>query len=50
MEEVGLPSCIFDGDQTDPRVFSQAQYETRIQALLEMMEEKKEAKRKGDIE
>lgn len=39
--KTGVPSVIFDGDQTDPRVFSPAQYETRIQALVEMMEEKK---------
>lgn len=37
----GVPSVIFDGDQTDPRAFSLAQYETRIQALVEMMEENK---------
>ncbi len=37
----GIPSVIFDGDQTDPRAFSLAQYETRIQALVEMMEQKK---------
>ena len=35
---------IFDGDQTDPRLFSEAQYETRIQALAEMMEENKAKK------
>jgi benzoyl-CoA reductase/2-hydroxyglutaryl-CoA dehydratase subunit BcrC/BadD/HgdB len=40
----GIPSVIFDGDQTDPRAFSLAQYETRIQALLEMMEQKKQRK------
>lgn len=40
-EKSGCPSVIFDGDQTDPRVFSEAQYETRIQALVEMMEERK---------
>lgn len=34
----GVPSVVFDGDQTDPRNFSEAQYETRIQALVEMME------------
>jgi benzoyl-CoA reductase/2-hydroxyglutaryl-CoA dehydratase subunit BcrC/BadD/HgdB len=34
----GIPSVIFDGDQTDPRAFSLAQYETRVQALVEMME------------
>ena len=36
--ETGVPSVIFDGDQTDPRAFSLAQYETRIQTLTEMME------------
>jgi len=40
-EETGVPSVIFDGDQTDPRIFSEAQYETRIQALVEMMENNK---------
>ena len=39
----GVPSVIFDGDQTDPRIFSEGQYETRIQALLEMMELRKQA-------
>jgi benzoyl-CoA reductase/2-hydroxyglutaryl-CoA dehydratase subunit BcrC/BadD/HgdB len=34
----GVPSVIFDGDQTDPGVFSEGQYETRIQALCEIME------------
>ena len=36
----GAASVVFDGDQTDPRAFSTAQYETRIQALVEMMESK----------
>lgn len=40
-ERTGVSSVIFDGDQTDPRAFSLAQYETRIQALMEMMEHKK---------
>ena len=35
-----LPYVSFDGDQTDPRNFSEAQYETRVQALAEMMDEK----------
>ena len=39
--ELGIPSVIFDGDQTDPSVFSEAQYETRVQALVEMMAERK---------
>jgi len=38
----GVPSVIFDGDQTDPRAFSLAQYETRIQTLKEMMQERRE--------
>ena len=38
LEACGVPSVIFDGDQTDPRLFSEAQYETRVQALAEMME------------
>ncbi|MCG8482137.1 MAG: 2-hydroxyacyl-CoA dehydratase family protein [Clostridia bacterium] len=43
----GVPSVIFDGDQTDPRIFSLSQYETRVQALIEMMEKNKEAGRIG---
>ena len=34
----GLPYVSFDGDQTDPRNFAPAQYDTRVQALGEMME------------
>jgi benzoyl-CoA reductase/2-hydroxyglutaryl-CoA dehydratase subunit BcrC/BadD/HgdB len=33
----GLPFVSFDGDQTDPKNFSPAQFDTRIQALAEMM-------------
>ncbi len=33
----GLPYVSFDGDQTDPRNYAPAQYETRVQALEEMM-------------
>ena len=35
----GLPYVSFDGDQTDPRNFAPAQYDTRVQALGEMMEQ-----------
>jgi benzoyl-CoA reductase/2-hydroxyglutaryl-CoA dehydratase subunit BcrC/BadD/HgdB len=42
LERTGIPSVIFDGDQTDPRAFSLAQYETRIQALMEMMKQRKQ--------
>ena len=44
----GVPSVIFDGDQTDPRAFSLAQFETRIQALVEMMEARKVQKRTAE--
>lgn len=40
-QRTGVPAVFFDGDQTDPRVFSDAQYETRIQALVELMEKNK---------
>ena len=49
MSSTGCPSVVFDGDQTDPRVFSDGQYETRVQALMEMMDKYKEQKRKGDL-
>ena len=42
--QTGVPTVCFDGDQSDPRCFSEAQYETRIDALTEIMEENK---RKG---
>lgn len=32
-----IPTVTFDGDQADPRVFSAAQYITRIEALAEIM-------------
>lgn len=37
------PYITFDGDQSDPRNFSKAQYETRVQGLAEMMEQRKAA-------
>jgi benzoyl-CoA reductase/2-hydroxyglutaryl-CoA dehydratase subunit BcrC/BadD/HgdB len=44
-ERTGVPTVVFDGDQSDPRCFSEAQYETRIEALTEIMELRKEAGR-----
>ncbi|MDR1832680.1 MAG: 2-hydroxyacyl-CoA dehydratase family protein [Fusobacteriaceae bacterium] len=41
----GIPVVSFDGDQADPRNFSEAQYNTRVQGLMEIMEQKKEAAR-----
>lgn len=36
-----IPVASFDGDQADPRNFSEAQYDTRVQALTEIMETRK---------
>ena len=49
-EKAGVPTVVFDGDQSDPRVFSEAQYLTRIQALVEIMEENKKKKEATDNE
>ena len=35
------PYAVFDGDQSDPRNYTEAQYETRIEALAESMSESK---------
>ena len=40
-ERTGVPYVSFDGDQTDPRNFSPAQFDTRVQALAEIMEQNK---------
>jgi benzoyl-CoA reductase/2-hydroxyglutaryl-CoA dehydratase subunit BcrC/BadD/HgdB len=42
--EAAVPCVNFDGDQSDTRVFSEAQFETRLQGLVEIMKQKKEAK------
>ena len=41
-ERTGIPTMTFDGDQSDPRVFSEAQYTTRVDALVEIMEANKQ--------
>lgn len=41
-EACEVPVVSFDGDQADPRNFSEAQYDTRVQGLVEVMESKKE--------
>jgi len=40
-EKTGKPYAIFDGDQADPRGFSEAQFSTRIDGLKEVMAENK---------
>ena len=47
-ERAGIPTVMFDGDQSDPRCFSEAQYETRIQALTEIMEARR-MKKEGAV-
>ncbi|NTW72616.1 MAG: 2-hydroxyacyl-CoA dehydratase [Eubacteriaceae bacterium] len=43
-EACEIPVASFDGDQADPRNFSEAQYATRVQALTEIMESNKGGK------
>ena len=38
-DDLGVPCAGFDGDQADPRNFNEAQYETRVQGLVEAMEQ-----------
>jgi benzoyl-CoA reductase/2-hydroxyglutaryl-CoA dehydratase subunit BcrC/BadD/HgdB len=40
-EDLGIPTVGFDGDQADPRNFSEAQYRTRVEGLCELMEANK---------
>lgn len=42
-EKAGIPSVNFDGDQSDSRIFNEAQFETRLQGLVEIMKTNKEA-------
>jgi benzoyl-CoA reductase/2-hydroxyglutaryl-CoA dehydratase subunit BcrC/BadD/HgdB len=39
--DLKIPVVTFDGDQADPRNFSEAQYDTRIQGMTEIMENNK---------
>ena len=39
--DLNIPIVTFDGDQSDPRNFSEAQYDTRVQGLVEIMESNK---------
>lgn len=43
----GIPFTSFDGDQADYRNYSEAQFETRIQGLVEVMKHNKEARANG---
>jgi benzoyl-CoA reductase/2-hydroxyglutaryl-CoA dehydratase subunit BcrC/BadD/HgdB len=46
-KDLGVPVVGFDGDQADPRNFSEAQYNTRVEGLFEMMEANKGVKTNG---
>ena len=39
--DLHIPVVTFDGDQSDPRNFSEEQYNTRVEGLLEIMENNK---------
>ena len=41
-QELEIPVVSFGGDQADPRVFSAAQFETRLDGLMEIMEVRRE--------
>lgn len=40
-KDLNIPVVLFDGDQADPRNFSEAQYDTRIEGLVEIMDNNK---------
>ena len=41
-DKLGIPSLIIDGDHMDSRNFSMAQFETRADAFMDMLLEKKQ--------
>lgn len=47
-DSLNIPITTFDGDQADPRNYSKAQYETRIEALVEMMSQKVPSKNSSE--
>lgn len=42
--DLDIPIVTFDGDQSDPRNFSEEQYKTRIEGLVEIMDNRKAGK------
>ncbi len=46
-EETGLPTMMYDGDQSDPRCYANQQYETRVEGLCEIMDEREAARKSG---
>ena len=47
-KDLGVAVAGFDGDQADPRNFSEEQYITRVEGLYEIMEENKRKKEEGN--
>lgn len=47
-KDLGVGVVGFDGDQADPRNFSNAQYITRVEGLYEIMESKKMGGQKSE--
>ena len=39
--DLDIPVVMFDGDQSDPRNFAAAQFQTRLQGLVEVMQNNK---------
>lgn len=42
--DLNIPVVTFDGDQSDPRNFSEEQYKTRVEGLIEIIDSRKEGK------
>lgn len=40
--QAGIPTALYDGDQSDPRCYAEGQYESRVQGLCEVMENRRE--------
>ncbi len=45
-DQLNIPTTMYDGDQSDPRSYTEAQYESRVQGLCEVMGSRK----KGESE
>ncbi|MEG1741282.1 MAG: 2-hydroxyacyl-CoA dehydratase family protein [Acetivibrio sp.] len=43
-ENADLPTTLYNGDQSDPRCYTEQQYETRVEGLSEIMDERKNGK------
>ena len=44
MKSLGIPCIVLEADHTDPAYFNDAQVETRIKALLETVDARREEK------